>query len=102
MYLGIKAVIVKSFARIHMANLVNVGILPLILANPADYATFQQGDLLRLPNVRAELLGGQPVMIENVTRGLSVPTRVELSERQVQVLLAGGELNHIKLQTAEE
>jgi len=102
MYLGIKAVIVKSFARIHMANLVNVGILPLILNDPGDYAAFQKGDRLRLPNVRAELLAGQNVTVENLTRGGAVSTHVELSPRQVEVLLAGGQLNYIKLQTTEE
>ena len=55
LYLGIKAVIAKSFARIHAANLVNAGILPLIFENPDDYDQVEQGDMLRLENVRAAL-----------------------------------------------
>jgi len=102
MYLGVKAVIVKSFARIHMANLVNVGIVPLILQDGADHGNFAQGDLLRITGIRRALLEGSPVVVENVTQRVRIPVRVELSERQVQVLLAGGLLNYIKLQASEE
>jgi len=102
MYLGVKAVIVKSFARIHMANLVNVGIVPLILQDGADHGSFAQGDLLRITGIRRALLEGSPVVVENVTQRVRIPVRVELSERQVQVLLAGGLLNYIKLQASEE
>jgi aconitate hydratase len=102
MYLGVKAVIVKSFARIHMANLVNVGIVPLILEDPNDHARLAQGDVLRVAGIRKALLEGGPLVVENVTQGGQIPVRVELSERQVQVLLAGGLLNYIKLQAVEE
>jgi len=102
MYLGIRGVIAKSFARIHMANLVNVGILPLILDNPADHAVLHQGDRLRLPSIREELIGGQSVIIEDVTRGTHVSAHVDLSARQVEVLLAGGLLAYIKMQATKE
>jgi aconitate hydratase len=97
MYLGVKAVLVKSFARIHQANLVNFGILPLVFADAADYARLQQGDVLRLVQVRAMLQQGKPLTIANVTRGYEFQCRYDLSERQVQILLAGGLLNLSKV-----
>jgi len=82
--------------------LVNVGIVPLILQDGADHGNFAQGDLLRITGIRRALLEGSPVVVENVTQRVRIPVRVELSERQVQVLLAGGLLNYIKLQASEE
>ncbi|MEN6478471.1 MAG: aconitate hydratase [Anaerolineales bacterium] len=102
LYVGVRAVIAKSFARIHMANLVNVGILPLILQDPADHGRLAQGDRLRIANAREALLSGGPIIVQDLTRGLEVSTRVELSARQVQVMLAGGLLNYIKKQATEE
>jgi len=96
MYLGLKAVLAKSFARIHQANLVNFGILPLILVEPQDYEQFSQGDRLRISGVREALLAGGPLLVQNETQGFEIPVRVELSPRQVQILLAGGLLNYIK------
>ena len=90
LYLGIKAVIVKSFARIHVANLINAGILPLTFAQEADYDKIEQGDLLRLPDVRAKLEKGEPLVLENVTRGESYPLAASFSDRQKKILLAGG------------
>ncbi|MFH1085486.1 MAG: aconitase family protein, partial [Chloroflexota bacterium] len=101
MYLGIQAVVCKSFARIHLANLVNVGILPLVFADPADYARVQQGDVLRLPEVHEALRAGQPLRALNVTRGGELALSYELSPRQVEVLLAGGMLNYIKARAAQ-
>jgi aconitate hydratase len=96
MYLGIQAVIVKSFARIHQANLVNVGILPMVFTDASQYALVQQGDVLRIEGIRAALRSGQPLVIVNVTRQCDVAVRYDLSPRQVEVLLAGGLLNYIK------
>ena len=90
LYLGIKAVIVKSFARIHVANLINAGILPLTFAQEADDDKIAQGDLLRLPDVRAKLEKGEPLVLENVTRGESYPLAASFSDRQKKILLAGG------------
>ena len=91
LYLGIKAVIAKSFARIHAANLVNAGILPLIFENPDDYDEIEQGDVLRLENVRAAL-GENRIILHAGDK--NIPLRMELAERQKEVLLAGGLLDY--------
>ncbi len=94
LYLGIKAVIAKSFARIHAANLVNAGILPLIFENPDDYDQVEQGDMLRLENVRAAL-GENRIILHAGDK--KIPLRMELAERQKEVLLAGGLLDYAAL-----
>ena len=94
LYLGIKAVIAKSFARIHAANLVNAGILPLIFENPDDYDEVKQGDVLRLENVRAAL-GDDRIILHAGDK--NIPLRMELAERQKEVLLAGGLLDYAAL-----
>ena len=96
MYLGVKAVLAKSFARIHQANLINFGILPLIFMEPQDYERLKQGDILRLARVREMLCQGKPLLVENLSQGYAFPVRYELSERQVQMILAGGLLNMIR------
>jgi len=98
MYLGVQAVLVKSFARIHMANLVNVGILPLLFDDSDDYARFAQDDQIEISNAREAITKGRPIIVKNVTKGLTIQTRYELSRRQVEVMLAGGLLNYIKTQ----
>jgi len=100
MYLGLKAVIAKSFARIHHANLANVGIVPLTFVDPSNAALIQQGDVLRISALGRALRSGQPIVVENVTRGTSFQTMADLSPRQVEVLLAGGMLNYIKINSA--
>ena len=94
LYLGIKAVIAKSFARIHAANLVNAGILPLIFENPDDYDEVKQGHILRLENVRAAL-GDDRIILHAGDK--NIPLRMELAERQKEVLLAGGLLDYAAL-----
>ena len=94
LYLGIKAVIAKSFARIHAANLVNAGILPLIFENPDDYDEVKQGDMLRLENVRTAL-GDDRIILHAGDK--NIPLRMELAERQKEVLLAGGLLDYAAL-----
>ena len=95
-YLGIRAKIVKSFARIHKANLVNFGILPLVFKNPADMDLFKQGDQVSFPGVRQLVASGSseiPVFVD----GREVTTLLEISYRQRQELLAGGTLNLYKV-----
>lgn len=94
LYLGIKAVIAKSFARIHAANLVNAGILPLIFENPDDYDEVKQGDVLRLDGVRAALEDDRIILHAG---DKNIPLRMELAERQKEVLLAGGLLDYAAL-----
>lgn len=95
LYLGIKAVIAKSFARIHAANLVNAGILPLIFENPDDYDEVKQGDMLRLENVRTAL-GDDRIILHAGDK--NIPLRMELAERQKEVLLAGGLLDYAAME----
>lgn len=94
LFLGIKAVIAKSFARIHAANLVNAGILPLIFNNPDDYDEIEQGDVLRLDNVRSAL-GDDRIILHAGNKDIQL--RMELAERQKEVLLAGGLLDYAAL-----
>lgn len=96
MYLGIKAVIALSFARIHKANLINFGILPLTFADPAGYEQVAQGDFLELPDIRRQLTQGQELKLVNHTRGLAIPVHHDLTVRQVEIVLAGGQLNYTK------
>ncbi len=94
-YLGIRAKIVKSFARIHKANLVNFGILPLVFKKPADIELFKQGEEVSFPDVRKLIASGAdqiPVYVGD----RKVITLLEVSERQRQELLAGGTLNFVK------
>lgn len=96
LYLGIKAVIVKSFARIHMANLVNSGILPLVLENEDDYDKLNMMDDLAIDDVRSQLAAGNRIIVKNLTSGIEIPTVINVSERQKAMLLAGGLLNYTR------
>ena len=93
LYLGVKAVITKSFARIHCANLINAGILPLNFQSASDYDEISQDDLLCLPNVKAQLENGEDITLEDRTTGKTYRLTYALSERQKEILLAGGLLN---------
>ncbi|MBP3415062.1 MAG: aconitate hydratase [Clostridia bacterium] len=95
LYLGVKAVIVKSFARIHLANLVNAGIVPMTFEDPADYDRIDQLDELRIPDIRQALETGTAKVI-NVTKGTEFTAKCEVSGRQCDILLAGGLLNYTK------
>lgn len=95
-FLGLRAVVVKSFARIHAQNLINFGVLPLTFVDPADYIAIQAGDVLRLVGVRRALAEEQELMVENVTRQRSFQVGHSLSPRQVQFLLSGGLINWMK------
>ena len=97
LYLGIKAVLVKSFARIHRANLINAGILPLTFVNEADYDAISQGDELVLDNVRAEIEAGKSELtVINKTTGKEIPVLCELSGRTKDIILAGGLLDYTR------
>jgi aconitate hydratase len=96
LYLGIKAVITKSFARIHCANLINAGILPFTFADPADYDRIAQGDELSLPGIRDIIENGREAVLENITRKESYKLCYEFSDRQKNILLAGGLLDYTK------
>ncbi len=96
LYLGIKAVIVKSFARIHVANLINAGILPLTFRNEADYDAISLGDRLSLPDVRSRLKNGEEVVLVNETTGKTIPLNTGFSQRQIAMLLAGGLLDYTR------
>jgi aconitate hydratase len=94
MYLGLKAVIAKSFARIHRANLINFGILPLLFGNPGDYATIAQGDVLEIPNLLKALKKGlDKVELRNLSRNKACTLTLNFSARERDVLAAGGLLN---------
>jgi aconitate hydratase len=99
-YLGLRAVIARSIARIHGQNLVNFGVLPLLFVDAADHDRIEQGDVLRLVDVRASLAGDAPIRVENTTRDESFEVRHDLSERQVRVLLAGGLINDFRSQAS--
>jgi aconitate hydratase len=96
MYLGIKAIIARSFARIHQANLVNFGILPLTFADERDYGRLKQGDVLRIAHVRELLAEHKLLVVANLSQGYDFPVRYDLSECQVRSILAGGLLNMIR------
>ncbi len=96
LYLGIKAVITKSFARIHCANLINAGILPFTFENIDDYDKITQGDELCLPNVRDLIDNNSPVVLKNTTKNEEYPLCYDFSKRQKDILLAGGLLNYTR------
>ncbi|MBN1350069.1 aconitate hydratase [candidate division KSB1 bacterium] len=96
MYLGIKFVLTKSFARIHQANLINFGIIPLSFEKPEDYSRLEQGDRLKIENVRQAIKSNQPLVIQNLTQKTSIKAIYSLSERQREIILQGGLLNYTK------
>ncbi|MEG2188520.1 MAG: aconitate hydratase [Christensenella sp.] len=96
LYLGVKAVITKSFARIHMANLINNGILPLVFVNEEDYDKINQGDVLKIEDVRANIAEHEHFFVKNETQGTRFEVALDVSLRLREMLLAGGLLNHTK------
>ena len=98
LYLGIKAVVAKSFARIHVANLVNAGIIPLTFANPADYNDIDFMDDLELSNIRqAVQAGAKAVTLLNKTKGHTYQLNTGFSNRSAEMLLCGGLLNYTRI-----
>ncbi len=95
LYLGIKAVIAKSFARIHVANLINAGIIPLTFENPSDYDGISQTDEIVLKNVHSGLKTGE-IILENKTTGKEIKLIGKFTKRQIDILLSGGLINYTK------
>jgi aconitate hydratase len=97
MYMGVKAVIAKSMERIHKANLINFGIIPLTFVSKEDYTLIDQGDHLEIPGIRKVLSGkGNSVKVIDTTKGKEFQTTFDLSERDKKIILVGGSLNYIK------
>lgn len=96
LYLGVKAVLVKSFARIHRQNLINAGILPLEFVNAADYDKIAEGDTLTIDNLCGAVKTGGEIIVKNETNSSVIRTKCELSERMKSVILCGGLLDYTK------
>ncbi|MBQ8727300.1 MAG: aconitate hydratase [Oscillospiraceae bacterium] len=97
LYLGVKAVLVKSFARIHRANLINAGILPLTFVNENDYDNINEGDNLEIKNVKADVVAGKTTLtVVNKTKDIEIPVLCELTGRTKDIILAGGLLDYTR------
>lgn len=96
LYLGVKAVVTKSFARIHCANLINAGILPLNFKNEADYDKITEGDELSLEGIKTAIVNDRPALLKNLTTGKSYELKYDLTKRQKDIILAGGLLNYTR------
>jgi aconitate hydratase len=96
MYLGVRAVIAKSFERIHAANLINFGILPLTFANEMDYDAIKPNDKIEIGDIKATLSAGKDLLLKNLTSGKTASLRYSLGSRQREILIAGGMLNYTK------
>jgi aconitate hydratase len=100
MYLGLRAVIAKSFARIHQANLINFGIPPLVFADPSDYDKIKQGDVLEIPGIRDAIANDKPIVARNKANGSEFKLTCDLSAFTKAVLLEGGKLNYTRKHAA--
>ena len=92
MYMGVKAVLAKSMERIHNANLINFGILPLNFKDEKDYDGIDQADELEIPEIKESLKAGKNIIVKNISKGTEFEATYDLSERQKEILLAGGTL----------
>ncbi|MBL4754502.1 MAG: aconitate hydratase, partial [Flavobacteriales bacterium] len=95
-YLGQKFAIAKSYARIGWQNLINFGIVPFEFKNAADWDKLEQGDVLRIDNLREAIKKGDSVTATLVGKDLGIPLTFNLSERQVEIILKGGVINYMK------
>lgn len=95
-YLGVKAVLAQGFARIHLQNLCNFGLLPLVFADPADWGRIRRDDILRIPDARRAIRAGRRVEVVNLTRNESYPTEHPMTAREVEMVLAGGLINRVR------
>jgi aconitate hydratase len=98
MFLGVKTVIAKSFERIHAANLINFGILPLTFTDEADYDSIGANDTIEIGAIKATLERGTDLVLKDLTNGKSILLKYTLSARQRDILLAGGMLNYTRMQ----
>lgn len=96
LYLGVKAIIAKSFARIHKDNLINSGILPLVLSDKSDYERFEEFDDIEMDNIIEDLRNEKIVKVLNKTKGFEILCRFEGSAADTEILIAGGYLNYMK------
>jgi aconitate hydratase len=97
MYLGVKAKIVKSIERIHLANLINFGIVPLLFEDAKDYDGIDENDQLTIENLPAQLRNGHRVTVRNTTKGTTFTTKHTLNAEEVETVIAGGKLNQVRL-----
>ena len=100
MYLGVKAVIAKSIARIHRGNLINHGVIPMLFADPADYDKLDQEDELEI-NGLLDQMPGRMVEIRDVTKDFTFKVKLDLSDSELEVITAGGQLRHLQKQLKE-
>ena len=96
MYLGVKAVLAKSLERIHTANLINFGIIPLTFKNDKDYDAIEQGDKIEIPHIKTLIEQGGTLTVKNKTKGTEFEVEYTLSNRQREIILAGGTLAYMK------
>jgi aconitate hydratase len=96
MFMGTKAVIAKSFERIHTANLINFGIIPLTFKNESDYNTIDQGDNIEIPNIKEIIGSGEKLIVKDLTKNYDFEVDYNLSDRQKEIILAGGTLAYMK------
>ena len=101
LYLGIKGVLALSFARIHKANLLNSGILPLTFLEKDDYSSLQKDDQLVIEDLPHQILAGETIMVQNKTGGYSFKVNLNVSVRQKEILLAGGLLPYTRKKVGE-
>jgi aconitate hydratase len=94
MTLGIKAILARSYARIHRGNLINFGILPLVFKNPNEFERIQQGDQLRISHLRNDLRVNGTLKIENISKQRTFEVSHGLNQWEIDILLAGGLLNY--------
>ncbi|MFT4106614.1 MAG: aconitate hydratase [Lacrimispora sp.] len=101
MFLGVKAVIAKSIARIHKGNLINHGIIPMLFQNPEDYEKIELGDELEFENFLNQI-EARRVTVQNRTKGFSFDVKLELSDNETEIILSGGQLSYLKKQLAAQ
>ncbi|MEX0660995.1 MAG: aconitate hydratase [Balneolaceae bacterium] len=95
-YLGQKAVLAKSYARIGWQNLINFGIAPLEYENPDDHAKIDQGDIIKVENIREQVKNHSGIIVKNITKGFEIKAKHTLSDRQLAALLDGGIINNFR------
>ena len=95
LYLGVRGVIAKSFARIHKANLINNGIVPMEFKNAEDYNSIDLLDKLEIPDIKVSLINGT-AKVKNISKGTEFEVSLDLTEKEREVIKAGGRLNYVK------
>jgi aconitate hydratase len=95
LYMGFKGILAKSLARIHKDNLINYGMLPMLFENLSDYEKISQGDVFEVKNLR-EQVKSRRIVFHDATCNLEIPVVLELSDREVTIILAGGKLSYVR------